>query len=115
MTTDETAAIYGVEDGWVLVSYAIGNGSRGRMGYIDDRQLDEDAKVEPLDLVRIPCILTRNAKATDDPLRGRNTLTTLRKGEEVVLLAFMDGDWAYVETTLDDRVCRLFIPESALR
>ena len=47
-------------------------------------------------------------------LRSRSTLTTLKAGKEVTLLAFMGDEWAYVETELDEKPCRLFIPRNAL-
>ena len=55
-----------------------------------------------------------DAEGTDDPLHGQAPITTFQKGEEVTLLAFMGEDWAYVQTGLEGRVCRLFIPRDAL-
>lgn len=115
VTTDESVAIYGVENSWVLVSYAIGDGSRGRMGYIANTTLANPDQTAQLGFCSLPITLTRNAKATDDPLRSRNTITTLKKGEEVTLLAFFGDEWAYVQTTHESKVCRLFIPVSALK
>ena len=115
VTTDETVAIYGLEGNWVLVSYAIGNGSRGRIGYIDTMTLSDPENVAKLDLCSLPMTLTSSAKATDDPLRGRATLFSLEKGDEVKLLAFFDEEWAYVETEFENKLCRVFIPVSALK
>lgn len=115
VTTDDTVAIYGVENGWVLVSYAIGDGSRGRIGYIDTMTLANPESVPELGFCSLPLTLTRNAKATDDPLRSKSTITTLEKGEQVTLLAFFGDDWAYVQTTHEGKACRLFIPVSALK
>ena len=114
VTTDESVAIYGMDGTWVLVSYAIGNGSRGRIGYIDDMTLGESAAIPQIDFSHITIALNRSAHATDDPLRSRSTLTTLKAGKEVTLLAFMGDEWAYVETELDEKPCRLFIPRNAL-
>jgi zinc transporter ZupT len=72
-------------------------------------------KTAQLGFCSLPITLTRNAKATDDPLRSRNTITTLKKGQEVTLLAFFGDEWAYVQTTYESKVCRLFIPVSALK
>ena len=113
VTTDDTVAIYGVENGWVLVSYAIGNGSRGRIGYIDDLTLDNPGKVKPLSFCALPMTLVTAAEGTDDPLRGREPILSLNKGDQVTLLAFME-DWAYVQSGLEGRVCRYFIPKTAL-
>ncbi|MBR5546327.1 MAG: hypothetical protein IKU70_05040 [Clostridia bacterium] len=115
VTTDESVAIYGVENNWVLVSYAIGDGSRGRIGYIANTTLATPEKTRPLGFCSLPIKLTRSAKATDDPLRSKNTITTLKAGKEVTLLAFFGEEWAYVQTTHESKVCRLFIPVSALK
>lgn len=115
VTTDESVAIYGVENGWVLVSYAIGDGSRGRIGYIENTTLANPESVPNPGFCSLPITLARNAKATDDPLRSQNVITTLQKGDEVTLLAFFNEQWAYVQTTLESKVCRLFIPVSALK
>lgn len=114
VTTDETVAIYGMDGTWVLVSYAIGNGSRGRIGYIDDMTLAETVSLPQIDFCNVKITLSRSAHATDDPLRSRSTLTTLKAGKEVTLLAFLGEDWAYVETELDGKACRLFIPRNVL-
>ncbi|MCI5957273.1 MAG: hypothetical protein MRZ54_09840, partial [Clostridiales bacterium] len=115
VTTDETVLIYGVEDGWVLVSYDIGNGSRGRMGYIEDTTLGDAESVARLAFSSIPITLTHNANATDDPLNGKGTVAKLEAGDEVVLLAFMGEEWAYVQTSLDGKECRMFIPQEAIK
>lgn len=114
VTTDDTVAIYGTESGWVLVSYTIGNGSRGRFGYIDDKTINRES-VEQLTFCYLPLTLAYGANATDDPLRGQGTVTTLQKGDQVTLLAFMGDDWAYVEIVLEGKPCRLFIPRKALK
>ncbi len=114
VTTDETVAIYGVENGWVLVSYAIGNGSRGRVGYIENTTLAEPESVAQLNFASMEMTLTKNAEATDDPLNGKATFTKLKKGDTVTLLAFMGSEWAYVQIAHDGKPCRLFIPQAAL-
>lgn len=114
VTTNDNVAIYGRVGEWVLVSYTIGNGSRGRMGYIDDMTLDNPEGVAQLAFSNIPITLTSDAKATDDPLYGQETIRTIPAGEQVVLLAFLGNDWAYVQTTIEDKECRLFIPQQAL-
>lgn len=114
VTTDESVAIYGVAGNWVLVSYTIGNGSRGRFGYIDDMTLENPDGVARLAFANLPMTLQSDADATDDPLYGKATIRTLKAGEEVTLLAFMGNDWAYVQTAVDGKTCRLFIPQKAL-
>ncbi|MEG0126306.1 MAG: hypothetical protein RR816_09520, partial [Clostridia bacterium] len=114
VTTDDKVSIYGVENGWVLVSYTIGNGSKGRLGYIDTSTLADAANVAQLGLSKIPLKLTKNTNATDDPLKGKGTVAKLKKDTEVTLLGFLNGDWAYIQTTYRDKPCRLFVPQTAL-
>lgn len=92
--TDESVLIYGVENGWVLVSYTIGNGSRGRMGYIDDSTLADAENVAKLGFCSIPITLASDCDGTDDPLNAKETLTSLKAGDQVTLLAFMGDEWA---------------------
>ena len=112
--TDETVLIYGVENGWVLVGYTIGNGSRGRIGYIKNTTLADAENVAKLGFCSVPLTLASDCEGTDDPLYGKEPLTSLQAGDKVTLLAFMGDEWAYVQIGLEGRVCRLFIPRSAL-
>lgn len=113
VTTDDTVRVYGVENGWALVSYTIGS-SRGRMGYIETTTLKDPESVASLGLCSIPMTLTKDADATDDPLYAQGTLASLKAGDQVTLLAFMDGGWAYVQFAIEGKICRAFIQQSAL-
>ena len=114
VTTNESVSIYGRTGEWVLVSYTIGNGSRGRFGYIDDMTLDNRESVPQLAFANLPISLQRDADATDDPLYGQAAIISLKAGDQVTLLAFMGSEWAYVETAVEGKVSRLFIPRQAL-
>ena len=113
--TNDKVDIYGTtHDGWVLVYYPIGNGSRGRMGYIQNTTLADAEGVQQLPFTAISMPLTKNAKGTEDPLIGQAVSMELKKGTEVTLLAFMGEEWAYVETTREGMQYRFFIPQNAL-
>lgn len=114
--TNEDAQIYGIADaGWVMIGYTIGNkNAKGRIGYIKDSSLQNPETVQKLNFAGMPFTLARKAKATDDPLFGKNTMLELKAGAEVTLLAFFEDDWVYVETTKNDKLCRVFIPRKAL-
>ena len=114
VTTDETVSIFGVTGKWVLVGYKIGNGSKGRIGYVANTTLANAENVAQLGFANFTLKLTKNAKATDDPLNGQAKLFDIKKDTTVTLLAFMAKDWAYVETQYKGKVCRAFIPRSAL-
>lgn len=113
--TNDKVSIYGMtHDGWVLVYYPIGNGSRGRVGYIRSNTLADAENVQQLAFTNITMPLTRKADATEDPLIGQGTSIELKAGEEVTLLAFMGEEWAYVETTRENQQYRCFIPQKVL-
>ena len=113
--TNSKVDIYGAtHDGWVLVYYPIGNGSRGRVGYIRNTTLGDAESVQQLAFTSITMPLTRKADATEDPLIGQSTSLELKKGDEVTLLAFMGEEWAYVETTRENKPYRSFIPQKVL-
>lgn len=113
--TNDKVSIYGMtHDGWVLVYYPIGNGSRGRVGYIRSNTLADAENVQQLAFTNIAMPLTRKADATEDPLIGQGTSMELKAGEEVTLLAFMGEEWAYVETTRENQQYRCFIPQKVL-
>ena len=113
--TNDKVSIYGMtHDGWVLVYYPIGNGSRGRAGYIRSNTLADAENVQQLAFTNITMPLTRKADATEDPLIGQGTSMELKAGEEVTLLAFMGEEWAYVETTRENQQYRCFIPQKVL-
>ena len=114
--TTEDVQIYGVTGtGWVLVSYSIGSGSKGRIGYIQDETLRDPETVAQLGLISMEMTLARDCDGTDDPLLDQETTRSFQAGETVTLLAFLDDQWAYVETTNENKPCRLFIPRTALR
>ena len=113
--TNDKVSIYGTtHDGWVLVYYPIGNGSRGRVGYIRNATLTDAETVQQLAFTAITMPLARKADATEDPLIGQGTSLELKAGEEVTLLAFMGEEWAYVETTRENKPYRCFIPQKVL-
>lgn len=114
VTTDDTVDIFGVTGDWVLVSYSIGYGSRGRIGYIDNATLANADSVAQLSFADIAITLTKDASATDDPLIGKGEVFKIGAGTQVTLLAFMGTDWAYVETKNNSKPCRVFIPRSSL-
>ena len=114
VTTDDKVDIYGVEGDWVLVGYLIGNGSKGRIGYIENSTLQTPEDVDRLGLVSIEATLTKSADVTDDPLNGKGKITSLKKGTEVKILGFLNSEWAYVEIIYNKKPCRMFIPQTSL-
>lgn len=115
VTTDDTVRIFGAENGWLLVDYDYGSGAKkGRFGYIKDDMLKVGTAAKPLALQNVSATLSVNANATDDPLGRKGSLFRVPKGTQVSLLAYLDEDWAYIETSYKEKTCRVFISKKAL-
>ncbi len=113
VTTDESVTIYGVDNGWVLVGYSIGNGKKGRIGYVETSTLAEPEKVQPLVFGTATAVLAKDTRATDDPMHSGNTKITLKANTTVTVLALLDK-WAYVETEVNGKPCRIFVRQTAI-
>lgn len=113
-----------LEDNALMIFYRTGE-TAGRVGYVyADRQIVEALKAkgwtrekyvsEIKRWGRIPLCLTADAALTDDPFGTRRTLALLPAGTEIVALCCWDGLNAYVETQVDGRTARGFVPMTAL-
>lgn len=93
---------------WLLIEYDISSTER-RVGYIrsDERWSAWNAE---LSLAGISVTLTRDAALTDDPRASGRAMTTLAGGSRVSALGRVGEDWLYIETTIDGKVARGFIP-----
>lgn len=108
MSTNDWVQIFGEEDGWVLVQYDISSGEM-RFGYVDASVLPRNANIRQLSWASIPYTTVVRTALTDDPLNSCKQLMQLPEGEQVTCLATM-GSWLYVETELNGRAVRGFIP-----
>ena len=104
--------VFGREGAYILVQYAVAKG-HFRVGYVDAAALSEhwDAP-ESLDFTRVQDKTLRDTKLTDDPLGTRQSLLSLKAGQEVTLLSKMDG-FAYLETKQGKQTARGFAPLEA--
>lgn len=108
MSTNDWVQIFGEEDGWVLVQYDISSGQM-RFGYVDASVLPRNASVRQLQWADIPYVVIGDTWLTDDPLNSCKMLMQLQPGDEITCLATM-GEWLYVETALNGKTVRGFIP-----
>ena len=108
MSSNESAYVYGSENGYVLVQYHV-SGNQWRFAYVSSR-LVSSGSVPPLNLQRRAAIVQEATVVTDDPLHSQTEFTTVGGGTTVTVLANLDN-WAYIEY---DNV-RGFIPFSSLR
>lgn len=101
VSTNDWIQVFGEEDGWILIQYAIDK-DHMRFGYIPADALPAGAKVDTLDWSAAKdAYLTAATAVTDDPLYSRSELTMLPADARVTALATM-GDWMYIESSTGD-------------
>ena len=102
VSTNDWIQVFGKEDGWILIQYAISD-SHMRFGWIFDKELSQSGNVKDLQFSPQAVTLLGAAEVTDDPLFSQAVLTTLPEGAKVYHLADM-GSWAYIESNSGDPV-----------
>ena len=116
VSTNGAVYAMGWDSGWLLVMYETNNG-QCRIGYVDSSRIKGDIPSLPrLSMVRIPCQTLSSAGLTDDPAKTTKPLTQLPAGTTVTYLTTMynSGEWDYIETTIDGKVARGFVPGGTL-
>lgn len=99
--------VLGEEDGWTLVYYEIEKG-RGRAGYVQPGTLAVDTA--QLRLGRVPVTLREATGLTDDPWATQAAFAQLPAGAAVTGLAALDPYYAYIETQVEGKTARGFVP-----
>lgn len=104
-------ASFGNEGCW-LIEYETGDGAR-RVGFILQQAYD---RAVPYGWWLIPMTLPlrEDAAMTDDPHGGRREIARFAAGESLTVLGYYDGLWAYVQTEIDGKTARGFLPLRAL-
>lgn len=96
---------------WLLIEYDISPTER-RIGYIYSHN-HWSPWVSELSLSGIGMRLAEDATLTDDPRASVREIARLHGGDEVSVLGCVKEDWFYVETEIDGKTARGFIPVSA--
>lgn len=99
-------------EGWWLIEYDTSGGER-RIGYIREPEYGQYV-AGAWWMIPMPLILLEDAPLTDDPHGGRREIARFTAGERVTALGYCDGLWAYVQTQIDGREARGFLPLRAL-
>ena len=62
------------------------------------------------------CTVLADTSMTDDPALTGNALTRLRAGTKVIFLTsmFNNSEWYYIETTINGKIARGFVPAGTL-
>ena len=113
----EPAKFYGLtQDGnWALIEYAVSDRT-SRFGYVKRSDLPSSvAWAFTIPSVDVPVTITQDTFLTDDPNVSQYRQMTLNAGSSVRLLGLYDLWYAYVETTLDGKTVRGFVPRAYLR
>lgn len=97
---------------WWLIEYDVSKTEK-RVGYIARPQ---GVQIAAVGLTQTPVTVTlnRDEAMTDDPNGAHRAIMTLKKGANVTSLGWMNAYYAYVETTIDQKPARGFVPLSAL-
>ena len=97
---------------WLLIYYETSKGSV-RVGYIKDSSIPKDLSVQTqLVFAGTDAVITKKCTLTDDIARAAAEIVTLKKGAKVTYLApyYGDEDWAYIETKVNKKTVRGFVP-----
>ena len=113
----EPAKFYGLtRDGnWALIEYEVSDRT-SRFGYVKRSDLPSSVTWKyNISSIDVPVTVTQDTFLTDDPNVSQYQQMTLNAGSSVRLLGLY-GEWyAYVETTLDGKTVRGFVPRAYLR
>ena len=113
----EPARFYGfTQDGnWALIEYEVSDRT-SRFGYVRRSDLPSSATWKyNISSVDMPVTATQDTFLTDDPNVSQYRQMTLKAGGSVRLLALYGAWYAYVETTLEGKTVRGFVPRACLR
>ena len=113
VSTNDVIRCYGkVNDTWLMVEYEIGE-NRSRIGYINAKAQEPlIASFPALMFDDQPVQLDGRVDLTDDPWVSRQKLGAV--SGEATLLAYLQTNWAYIETTLGGETVRGFVRPDAL-
>ena len=113
----EPAKFYGfTQDGnWALVEYTV-SGRTSRFGYVRRSELPSSVTWKyNISSIDVPVTVTQDTFLTDDPNVSQYHQMTLKAGDGVRLLGLQGAFYAYIETTLDGKTVRGFVPAACVR
>ena len=113
----EPAKFYGfTQDGnWALIEYEVSDRT-SRFGYVKRSDLPSSVTWKyNISSIDVPVTVTQDTFLTEDPNVSQYQQMTLNAGSSVRLLGKYREWYAYVETTLDGKTVRGFVPRACLR
>jgi len=117
VSTNGAVYALGYENGWMLMLYEANYAGQYRVGYIETSRIK--GKLPTLDNLSWKyeqVALNSSVSLTDDPALTGRSIAYLPAGTTVTYLTtmFNSGAWDYIETIVDGKVARGFIPDGAL-
>lgn len=106
----------GWENGWLMISYWL-NENAVRIGYVPRSEIKMDVDLPQLVFEYTTATIIKACDLTDDPSTMKQTLLSLSEGNMVTYLGNFinqNASWAYVETYLDNKPVRGFIPSECI-
>ena len=117
VSTNGAVYALGWDGDWMLMLYEANLAGQYRVGYIN-RDAIKGAKpaLDTLAWDGSLCTVLADTSMTDDPALTGNALTRLRAGTKVIFLTsmFNNSEWYYIETTINGKIARGFVPAGTL-
>ena len=105
------------DESWMLVEYEVSDRT-SRFGYVKRSELPRSmAQTQTMifSSIDMPVTITKDTYLTDDPNVSQYHQMTLKAGDGVRLLGLQGAFYAYIETTLDGKTVRGFVPAACVR
>ena len=117
VSTNGPVYALGQDQGWMLMLYDANNSGQYRVGYIEIAKIT--GKKPALDILGwdySPVEVMVTTTLTDDPALTGRAMATLPAGTRVTYLSTMYNTeaWDYIETTVDGKTARGFVPSGTL-
>ena len=117
VSTNGPVYALGQDQGWMLMLYDANNSGQYRVGYIEIARIK--GKKPALDILgwaNSPVEVMTTTTLTDDPALTGRAMATLPAGTRVIYLSTMYNTeaWDYIETTVDGKTARGFVPSGTL-
>ena len=118
-TCSTNGAVYalGYDNGWMLMLYEANLAGQYRVGYIDGSKIKGDRPgLDILSWDGSECEVVEDTALTDDPAQTGKAMAQLAAGTKVTYLTsmFNSTEWHYIETTIDGKTARGFVPAGTL-
>lgn len=116
VSTNGAVYTMGWDSGWLLVMYETNNG-QCRIGYVNGAKIKgKIPELNQLALSHVSCEVLTTTGLTDDPAMTGKPLVQLAAGTQVTYLTTMynAAAWDYIETTIDGKTARGFVPGGTL-